>query len=265
MSLKILALVPRDPGDLDTGAKIRTFHLLAGLQRHFGIRVLAYFGPERRSIAETIGAENVVWFRPYWLERRNVLQIARWFVRNDTISVQKYWAPEFLHLIRTEMGKGFDVLYFDHVHMSVYNPFIGYPNVLGVLDEHNVEFLILERMAAATLNPLKRYAYLRQSACMRSTERSSILNMDLVSCVSSEDRNALIDVTGAPNNRLVVWSNGVDLGRYRGYKPIASCGADDSDLVFVGSMDWRPNQDGIAWFLDKVMPLLRKERGIFPW
>jgi glycosyltransferase involved in cell wall biosynthesis len=33
-----------------------------------------------------------------------------------------------------------------------------------------------------------------------------------------------------------------------------------SDLVFVGSMDWMPNVDGIRWFVEEVLPLIRKRK-----
>ena len=33
-----------------------------------------------------------------------------------------------------------------------------------------------------------------------------------------------------------------------------------ADLVFVGSMDWLPNIDGIQWFVEEVLPLIRKRR-----
>jgi glycosyltransferase involved in cell wall biosynthesis len=33
-----------------------------------------------------------------------------------------------------------------------------------------------------------------------------------------------------------------------------------ADLVFVGSMDWLPNIDGIAWFVRDVLPLIRRWR-----
>jgi glycosyltransferase involved in cell wall biosynthesis len=33
-----------------------------------------------------------------------------------------------------------------------------------------------------------------------------------------------------------------------------------SDLVFLGSMDWMPNIDGIHWFTAEVLPLIRKRR-----
>lgn len=33
-----------------------------------------------------------------------------------------------------------------------------------------------------------------------------------------------------------------------------------TDLVFVGSMDWMPNVDGITWFFEEVFPLIRERR-----
>ncbi len=47
----------------------------------------------------------------------------------------------------------------------------------------------------------------------------------------------------------------------RGLMSIISSGALTAvqafDLVFVGSMDWMPNIDGIRWFLDEVLPRVR--------
>ena len=32
-----------------------------------------------------------------------------------------------------------------------------------------------------------------------------------------------------------------------------------TDLVFVGSMDWMPNIDGAVWFVNEVLPLIRRK------
>ena len=34
----------------------------------------------------------------------------------------------------------------------------------------------------------------------------------------------------------------------------------DADLVFVGAMDWRPNIDGVRWFVREALPLVRRVR-----
>lgn len=31
-------------------------------------------------------------------------------------------------------------------------------------------------------------------------------------------------------------------------------------MVFTGSMDWMPNEDGMGWFVDEVLPLVHAER-----
>jgi glycosyltransferase involved in cell wall biosynthesis len=48
---------------------------------------------------------------------------------------------------------------------------------------------------------------------------------------------------------------GVDIDYFRPQyaEPVA-------DLVFVGSMDWRPNDDGVGWFAREILPLIRKQR-----
>jgi glycosyltransferase involved in cell wall biosynthesis len=33
-----------------------------------------------------------------------------------------------------------------------------------------------------------------------------------------------------------------------------------ADLAFVGSMDWLANIDGVTWFVDQVLPLIRRRR-----
>jgi glycosyltransferase involved in cell wall biosynthesis len=34
----------------------------------------------------------------------------------------------------------------------------------------------------------------------------------------------------------------------------------ETDLVFVGSMDWMPNIDGVEYFLDQILPLIRRRK-----
>jgi glycosyltransferase involved in cell wall biosynthesis len=38
------------------------------------------------------------------------------------------------------------------------------------------------------------------------------------------------------------------------------CPAGGADLVFIGSMDWLPNVDGVTYFVREVLPLIRRRR-----
>ena len=44
------------------------------------------------------------------------------------------------------------------------------------------------------------------------------------------------------------------------FQPPAARPASGADLVFVGSMDWLPNVDGVLWFVREVLPLIRRRR-----
>jgi len=48
---------------------------------------------------------------------------------------------------------------------------------------------------------------------------------------------------------------GVDLDHFA---PRSRMSQPTTDLVFLGSMDWRPNIDGVRWFAADILPLIRR-------
>jgi glycosyltransferase involved in cell wall biosynthesis len=119
-----------------------------------------------------------------------------------------------------------------------------------VLFQHNVETAIWERRAQAARTPLHR-AYLRmQARKMFEWERSACRAASHVVAVSEVDERTMRERFGI--DRISSIPTGVDLEYFarpaeaiRGY-----------DLVFVGSMDWMPNIDGISWFFAEALPLI---------
>ena len=56
---------------------------------------------------------------------------------------------------------------------------------------------------------------------------------------------------------VAVVETGVDVDYYR---PAARRPLDPDRIVFTGSMDWMPNEDGIAWFVEEILPRVRERR-----
>jgi glycosyltransferase involved in cell wall biosynthesis len=44
------------------------------------------------------------------------------------------------------------------------------------------------------------------------------------------------------------------------FRPSGAVAQEPSDLVFTGSMDWMPNEDGILWFVDEILPRIHERR-----
>ena len=89
---------------------------------------------------------------------------------------------------------------------------------------------------------------------MRSFEARMLAAYQRVLAVSAHDRERLLAL--APGVQVDVVPTGVDLRRFHP-GPDGECSAEL--VVFVGSMDWEPNIDGVEWFCDSVWPLVRKQ------
>jgi len=122
-----------------------------------------------------------------------------------------------------------------------------------ILFTHNVEAQIWERHAKFAPDPFMKTACWLESRSLARTERRYVELADHVLTVSENDRAFFLQYV-APS-RISVIPTGVDTEYFQ-----PSSGSEQPDTtVFTGSMDWMPNEDGVAYFVDKIFPLIRHE------
>jgi glycosyltransferase involved in cell wall biosynthesis len=163
------------------------------------------------------------------------------------IGYQRYAMPPRL-LRQVLASRRFDVVHFDHPHSALALGVVRemQPHARTVLDAHNVEAEIVERLvgdAARWRRPLLRM----QARRVRKLEERLANAMDLVLTCSDKDA-AEFRRLGA--DRVAVVPNGI---------PPIEPGPEEgrTDLVFVGSLDWKPNADAALTLARDVWPLLR--------
>jgi glycosyltransferase involved in cell wall biosynthesis len=127
------------------------------------------------------------------------------------------------------------------------------PTAPRVLVAHNVETLIWQRYLAAERHPLRRWFIRAQARKWLAFERRTFAGVDRVVAVSPEDAALVRDLLGV--GRVDVVDNGIDRPFFEGVRPAG----DTKTLLFLGSLDWRPNLDAIGLLLDDVFPAVRKE------
>jgi len=93
--------------------------------------------------------------------------------------------------------------------------------------------------------------YRREGRMVEQLERRAIRDCDAVVCASVEEVRA----APVPSEKLHAVGNGVDADYFR-----PSCAADEvpPSLVFVGTMDYRPNVEAVCWFAGNVWPALKR-------
>lgn len=122
-----------------------------------------------------------------------------------------------------------------------------------VLFQHNVEAQLWERHATVPQNMLRRAYMQLQWHRMQRYEEAQCRRFDHVVGVSALDAALMRRQYGVSTVSHV--ETGVDFEFFSAQAPRDGAG---QGLVFVGSMDWMPNDDGIRWFAGEVFPEVRR-------
>jgi glycosyltransferase involved in cell wall biosynthesis len=120
-----------------------------------------------------------------------------------------------------------------------------------VVVAHNVESVIWRRYFETESNLCKRWYIGRQWRKFERFERRALSEATGIVAVSDTDADTFRGEFGV--TRVDVVENGVDTA----YFQPAPGRRDPAQLLFLGSLDWRPNLDGITVLLDCVFPAIR--------
>ncbi len=119
---------------------------------------------------------------------------------------------------------------------------------------HNVEQEIWRRIAQNERNWLRKQYLSLLTRRLEKYERQQLDSYDLLLAISKKDleffRRAGFSKTGA------VVPIGIDS---KDYEPDYSCYQKNLSLSFIGSLDWMPNIEGLAWFLERVWEPARSD------
>jgi glycosyltransferase involved in cell wall biosynthesis len=117
---------------------------------------------------------------------------------------------------------------------------------------HNVESLIWRRYTESEANPVKRWYVRQQWRKFERFEEWAYSAATRAVAVSPDDAKLMREEFGAARAEVV--ENGVDV---EFFKPQRDAERDPARLLFLGSLDWRPNLDAVSLLLDDIFPKVR--------
>jgi sugar transferase (PEP-CTERM/EpsH1 system associated) len=241
------------------GGQIRTLEMLRHLHRWHEIHYVALENPDQpegpaRAAEYSAKAYPFRYKIPDKRSPAFALELLRGFFSSVPLAVGRFHPPgmrEFLEkLIRRER---FDAAVVDHLAPTTYFP----DRAHSVLFQHNVEFMIWRRHAENATDPLRRHYFRLQAERMFAYERQACRESGHVVACSDVDAEVMRKSFGISHVSTV--PTGVNLEFFA--RPHAPEQVNSRrDLVFVGSMDWLPNQQGVLWFAREILPLIRRKR-----
>jgi glycosyltransferase involved in cell wall biosynthesis len=255
--MNILQIAPRIPYPLDEGGSIGIFNITRQLSERGG---QIYFvavsrnkntSPpnELRKICRDVLVAQT--FRRYGF---------RTAVKNlfspVPINIEKYHSKEILaKIIQFVKDKQIDLIHVDHLHLAYYGLALGKILTVPVaLREHNLELKIMERFSESSSSAVyKAFAKLQLEKFIKY-EPDICSQVDKCIMITEQDRERLLSMR--KDIDAMVIPAGVDTDFF---KPNDFVGEENS-IVYVGSLDWLPNIDGLKWFIGEVLPVVIKSK-----
>jgi polysaccharide biosynthesis protein PslH len=242
------------------GKRLRTLNLMLRLARRHRITYIARCngGPEQMKQAAAFlgdhGVETVLVDHP--IPRKKGLgfyaRLAANLLSPLPYSAASFDSPQLRQAVQEfEERQSVDIWQFE------WTPFLGLlrrpERARRVLMAHNVDSLIWQRYHETERRPLRRWYIHDQWKKFERYERRRFAEADRVVTVSDDDAVLARERFGVENVDVV--DNGVDTAFYA-----AAQGPRQPDRVlFLGSLDWRPNLDAIEILLDDIFPAVRAQ------
>ncbi|MBV8068653.1 MAG: glycosyltransferase [Acidobacteriaceae bacterium] len=253
--MRILFICPHQVWPPVTGARLRNLHLSAALARRTAVTLMQLRAPgeEVSDSAELRSFERIV-----TLERERSYtagKIIRGLLGPEPLPVLNYRSENVARsLRRILLEEPFDAVQLEGLHLLPYlNTVKELPDPPAILiDWHNIESELMRRYAAGEKNWPKKLVARRTAVLLEQAEARLLSGARLHTVASDRERDALL--TRSSQSDVRVLPNGVDVSRFARRQQQGERAGAAPSLLFVGSMDYHANIDGVTWFTKQVWP-----------
>jgi len=264
--MKILFLSNLLPYPLDNGGKINSYTKLRALHEG-GHEVDLLCFRQSQEIPESDIAQMLPIcrsVRTFYLRitteyyKFHMMQKAFFSLFSEySYGVYKFQSGEMTaYLRKLAETENYDCIYFNHLQLYVYGKYTAklWPDAKTVLDEHNCETMIMKRAAENSAGFAKKLFLQLEAYKLGRFEKKALEEMFHTIVLSEEDHRALMEVAGKDFAHTIIQTGVPDYGAKKEHRQTE----ERIRILFVGSLAWRPNDQGLVWFLEKVLPLLDK-------
>ena len=256
--MKILFLTTEYPYPSDTGGKIRTLQILKLLSKNHKIHLVC-FGEiikmkGRKALDEYIQKKKI--FNKKINSNNNLLQTLKKilfsFFSDKPYRISKFYSLEVDIYLRKIIAKEkFEIIVVDQLPMAQYSNFFK-KTTKKFLSQHNLESELTHNLFINEKNYFKKFLFLNEYHKIRKFENNKLKLFDEIITISNADKEKL--KLSYPQKKIRTLPVFFNSKKYF----LKDMNIKKYDLIFVGLLSWRPNDDGILWFCEEVLPKIKK-------
>lgn len=255
--MKILQLCAKPPRPLVDGGCIAMNAITVGLTstghevHTIAIKTDKHPGDEKK--AAELRREIASYEEVYVDTRLKPIGALVSLVHGQSYNIARFESEALKQAIRSKAEEeDFDIVILESLFMMPNLSTIRkYSNAKVVLRAHNVEHKIWEGIAEDENSGLRGWYLNVLAKQLKAYEIEHLNNVDAIIPITDEDKAVFKDLGSI--KPMFVSPYGMEFKDSNTQPKV-------DHVVHFGSMDWKPNQDGVRWLMNEVWPKVRKEK-----
>ena len=252
--MRILFLSPTLPYPLTDGGRIRVFNLLKHIAKKNDVSLIAL--ETQTTDWKNVATIKELGIKVHLVRNKQALPditpktVLSAFFNRQPVTVERYRIPAYQEKLKELLSNEvFDVVHYEMFHTAQFYTETDLPNVLSL---QNVDSEIWRRLQDETKTLFDKWIYWNQKRSFQRYERVLSPKFDAVTCTSEVD--AAVFERYCEEGTVEIIPNGVDVTHFT---PDNASEA-SAHLIYIGSMDWYPNEDAVSFFADEILPLIQE-------
>ena len=251
--MKILLLCNKPPYPASEGGPMAMNSIITGLlEAGHQVKILAIncekFNVKESDIPDEYKRKTGIELIDVDLSIRPLKAFLNLFTKRS-YHVERFISDNFKErLIEVLEKEQFDVVQLEMLYMAPYVDTIRqHSKAMIVLRAHNVEHKIWERIAKETKFFVKRWYINHLARTLKEYELNALETVDGIAAITRKDAAFFRKYCSKP---IIDIPYGVYPEEFTPKSEIEG----KPKFYHIGSMNWMPNEEGISWFIDEVLP-----------
>lgn len=259
--MKVLILSDRVPFPPNSGYPIVVYNTIKGLLR-LGVDVTLFSINQSKHQVDVDDIYDPVFEQINFHSFNIDTEVNIWgaffnIFSNESYNVSRFYDDDAAKIVEGILREQeFDIIQFEGLFVVPYLDIVkAHSKAKLIYRAHHIAFDVWEKSAAREqFRPRKKYLeFLARRLKVYETEQ--INRFHQVFAISEPDRQSIL-LMGC-QTRLAVFPVALDFEKYKTDVSKTSF----PTLFHLGAMDWRPNKEGLEWFLDEIWPDIEKLSG----
>lgn len=253
--MKVLWVTPKLPYPPESGDKLRQFNLISRLSSEIEISLVAFTLTKQEEHFAKHMEQFCSRVKTFFFNELSQFQRIRSIISSaNPYYVSRYQKPEVRDYIRSEL-QSFrpDLIQIEHTYLAEYLRWI--PSDLArpsILTKHNIDADLAMQNYKLADGVVRRAFWWLEWKKMSYYEPSVDNLFSSVVVMSHNDESKILSRKKTPASVHVV-ENGVDTQKLKPISPV-----NEPVMLFVGALDYPPNQDAAICICREILPLLQK-------